>query len=78
MAGVLQADPTNEEHRKCEVKETFVRNGENDESGRTCQEDDKKSVHIVVVGLQAVRRWHQERCNYGMISATSRVLMFRN
>lgn len=51
---VLQSDPGQECRTESEVKETFIRNGQEDERGRKCEEDDHQAVKVVVVGRESM------------------------
>lgn len=51
---MLKTNPDEKGGAKSEVKETFVRDGENDEGWREGQEDDHETVKIVIVRCDAV------------------------
>ena len=43
------------------IEEPFVRDGQDDEDWRKCQEYDHQSMQVMLVGRQTMKEWHEQR-----------------
>ena len=58
---VFQSNPGDQCNTEGQIEEALVRDCEDDEDWRKCQEDDDQPVEIMVVWLKAMQKWHSQR-----------------
>lgn len=58
---VFEADPGDQGGAEGEIEESFVRDGEDDEGGGECEEDDNQAVEVMIVWTELVDKRKAER-----------------
>ena len=70
---MFETYPGDEGGAKCEVEESFVGDGQDDEDGREGEKDDDEAMEIMVIWLVAVEEGYGERCNCTVVRVIAAV-----